>query len=239
MVNEVRVTATPKRLLRTIIFLCMLAFVLWPSSSRTGDEDFLTMEETPYLVDKAYLGRGAEWVGDKVRLYRGHLPKLRRPHPGSLLAMPSPLAVSATVESRYDSRLEWPAYQSMLAAFARQSFPSKLGSWTVSVLHRWASTAPRPKAIPRQIWQTDKEAPATSSSYETLNPRSSYYFLDDGMVQSWLVQHFHPSAIEAAWDRITGLDRKSDFWKYLVLYLEGGFYSGTWAARGGSGLECS
>jgi hypothetical protein len=83
--------------------------------------------------------------------------------------------------------------------------------------------------IPRKIFQSWKthtipqDLQKNVSALRTMNPDYSYYLFDDNDCRQYLLENFGQNYANA-FDAIKPGAFKCDFWRYAILYLEGGIY---------------
>lgn len=103
---------------------------------------------------------------------------------------------------------------------------------TASIPKRLEPRAPLPEgtlAIPATIFQTFKSADvperlhAAAMSWVERNPGFAYRFFDDEDARAFVARHFDERAL-AAYDRTPPGAFRADFWRYCVLFVEGGIY---------------
>lgn len=88
---------------------------------------------------------------------------------------------------------------------------------------------PRKGRIPATIFQTFKstEVPQrihdAAMGWSTRNPGFAYRFFDDEDARAFVAEHFDARAL-AAYDRAPPGAFRADFWRYCVLFVEGGVY---------------
>eukprot|EP00798_Chlamydomonas_sp_ICE-L_P025745 gene25745-11406_t len=87
-----------------------------------------------------------------------------------------------------------------------------------------------PAKIPRVLWQTYKIKPVPRAAQKAVstwrdnNPAMAMHLYDDEQVREFLEAHFEPSVL-TIYDTFPLGVMKADFWRYAVLYIEGGVYS--------------
>jgi len=83
--------------------------------------------------------------------------------------------------------------------------------------------------IPKHIyqsWSTTNLHPSVQMQIDhmkALNPEYQYHLFTHEMMDNFVHQHF-PGEITECYDRLTIIATKVDFWRYLLLYLQGGVY---------------
>jgi hypothetical protein len=120
----------------------------------------------------------------------------------------------------------WESYQAILTDFARKGLGKRLSDWAVSCLRSRGRPRVGHDAIPLQIWQTGKDLSDAHPSFVDKNKQSGYNFMDDNLIESWTSHHFNGTLVYKAWSAMERIVLKADLWRYLAMYIEGGYYSG-------------
>lgn len=213
-----------------VAFICLLIYLV-PTPQEMDESE--SAPPTPYTVHKSVLRKGsgyvydyAKVVGDKIPFHKGAASPLSNSKPHQVQTYPE------FQEKMYKLTAEdWPTYERTLVEFSKRALPKQMADWAVKMLKdrspaRQAVRAQAGVPIPDQIWQTGKDLPNTRNSFQDKNPRAIYNFYDDNLLENWAKQHFVGSLVKKTWDGMERVVLKADFWRYLVTYLEGGFYSG-------------
>jgi hypothetical protein len=219
-----------------LVVLCLVVFFI------PTPQEIVDLEEeappTPYMIQKSYLRKGSGYVLDYARVVGEKIPVPFKKAAGDQIlsnSMPHPKGHYPDFQEKMYklTAKDWDEYEATLTAFSRKALPKQMAKWAVEMiqsksLSRMAlkSQAGVGKAIPDQVWQTGKDIPQTRNSFQDKNPRASYNFYDDTLLESWTNQHFMGSLVKKTWDGMERVVLKADFWRYLVTFLEGGFYSG-------------
>lgn len=189
----------------------------------------------PYTIRKSALRKGGGLVYDYAKIMGHKLPTRFKQHPDSPLSNSKPHPKQDFPE--FQSKMykltaeDWPTYEKTLVTFAKKSLPKQMAKWTIEMIRdrspaRIPLRAQAGVKIPETIWQTGKELPTTRTSFQDMNPRGSFNFYDDTLLEEWAQTHFLSSLVKKTWDGMERVVLKADFWRYLVTFLEGGFYSG-------------
>lgn len=214
-----------------LVVVCLLLFLI-PTPQEELDPE--AAPPTPYTIRKSYLRTGSGWVLDNARVVASRIPKPFDSHSYPLSnSQPHGRQKFPEFQNKmYKLTAEdWQTYETKLVEFAHEAFPKRLAKWSVSQVklrspsRRYHSEVAHAK-LPMQIWQTGKEIPNTRGSFQEKNPRASYNFFDDALLLNWANSHFANSLVKRTWDSMERIVLKADFWRYLVVFLEGGFYSG-------------
>lgn len=219
--------------LLVVVLLCLIVYLIPTPGERIDAE---AAPPTPYTVRKSYLRTGGGWVLDNARVVRERIPSPFRSD-----AQGRPLSNSKPHEKQefpdFQSRMykltaeDWPEYEAKLVEFSQRAFPKPLAKWAVrqvrlrSPLRRHSGEVAK-AVLPPQVWQTGKDIPTTRNSFQDQNPHASYNFFDDTLLENWSRLHFGGSLVKRIWDGMERVVLKADFWRYLVVFLEGGYYSG-------------
>lgn len=218
-----------------ILIVCLVVYLI-PTQRESMEAE--GAPPTPYTVRKSYLRKGSGWVVDHARVMTEVIPRpalLKNGKPKSISnSKPHPKQNFPEFQSKmYKLTAEnWAEYEEKLVTFSKQSFPKQLASWAIESVRDRSPRRRHDKSlanhrIPAQIWQTGKEIPTVRNSFQDQNPRASYNFFDDSLLESWSKQHFGGSLVKKIWDGMERIVLKADFWRYLVIFLEGGYYSDT------------
>lgn len=216
-----------------VVVFCLVVF-FFPSAREVADAE--SAPPTPYTVKNSYLRSGSGWVVDQARVMGGRMRVPFSRHHSSLSnSRPHPVTHYPEFQERMYklTAQDWPSYERTLLEFSRRALPKQMAAWASNMVRsrspsRMALRAHVGTSIPGQIWQTGKEIPQTRNSFQEKNPRASYNFYDDALLESWSEEHFVGSLVKKTWDGMERIVLKADFWRYLVTFLEGGYYSGTW-----------
>ncbi|UZJ55711.1 hypothetical protein CBS101457_005031 [Exobasidium rhododendri] len=122
---------------------------------------------------------------------------------------------------------DWRTYEKILSEFATDAFQPRLAKWSRAIIKGAGADSFKPKKIPSFVWQTGISRPERDTGFKKLNPRATYNFYSDMDLEEWASRHFTGTVIKKIWD---GMERKvlqADFWRYLILFVEGGYYSDT------------
>lgn len=105
---------------------------------------------------------------------------------------------------------------------------------TVSGTSGAAAMLPRTiRDIPRKIFQIWGDPDVDDSpriiqkalaTYRTLNPHYEHFYFGDDAARQYIAEH-EPVHVLDAYDQLRPLAYKADFWRYIVLYHEGGVYA--------------
>lgn len=218
-----------------ILIVCLIVYLI-PTQRESMEAE--GAPPTPYTVRKSYLRKGSGWVVDHAKVMTEVIPRpalFKDGRPKSISnSKPHPVQSYPEFQDRMYklTAKTWPEYENKLVAFSKQAFPKQLASWAIESIR---SRSPRRRhdkslanhRIPAQIWQTGKAIPTIRNSFQDQNPRASYNFFDDSLLESWSKQHFGGSLVKKVWDGMERVVLKADFWRYLVIFLEGGYYSDT------------
>ena len=204
--------------------------ILWLFAQHGGSAyTFHDFQEVPYEKTQSVWKTGADWVFDQTREAAFKYPIVQGKD-GYYLAGSKPhatLATPAFQEQMYKlTATDWKEYQRTLTDFANVSFRKKMAIWTNSAIKRIGMRGFTPQEIPLQIWQTGKHFSDTANSFQEMNPHASYNFYDDKLLEEWMSKHFRGTVIQRVWDSMERVVLKADLWRYLVMFVEGGFYSG-------------
>ena len=93
-----------------------------------------------------------------------------------------------------------------------------------------ARKTPTPSLVPKRIFQTWKSRYISDDVYNNNikpllenNPEYDYYLFGDEECREYLARYYAPEYLQAFDDLIPGAF-KADFWRYAILYREGGVY---------------
>ena len=213
--------------------VCLFVFMIPTPSEMTESE---MNPPIPYTVRKSPLRKGGGMVYDYAKIVGHKIPKpYFKSHPDSPLSNSRPHPVQdfpEFQEKMYKLTADnWSAYEKILVDFSREALPKQMARWSVEMIRdrspaRIPIRAHAGKKIPDTIWQTGKDFPTTRTSFQEMNPRASYNFYDDTLLEDWASKHFLTSLVKKTWDGMERVVLKADFWRYLVTFLEGGYYSG-------------
>lgn len=193
----------------------------------------------PYKVQKSILEKSSGAVYDYARLATHKVPvppPFNRNKKGGSISNSRPHAKQSYPEFQQDmyklTAHEWAEYEYKLTEFTKRAFPKPMATWAIRMLRnrspsRQAIKAHAGESIPDQIWQTGKDLPTTRNSFQDKNSRIAYNFYNDNLLESWSKEHFIHSLVQKTWNGMERIVLKADFWRYLVTYLEGGYYSDT------------
>lgn len=243
-----------KRMLKIVVAWLAMVFVLIkvfsPLAHREThgafDDDDAPLFEVPYTMQRpSYVRPAAEWladrmydarhkVGNRIRTSKKLPASVKKVVPGLGRSKTrngppphAPLAFPSFQAKMYKlTAPNWKEYEQTLSSFARQAFPKQLASWAVSEMRRTRRKRSF-TSIPQRIWQTGRVLPYDATTFIDVNPKASYNFYTDPLLEKWAGDHFNGSLIKNVWDGMERIVLKTDFWRYLVTFLEGGFYSGT------------
>ncbi|UZJ56088.1 hypothetical protein CBS101457_005408 [Exobasidium rhododendri] len=220
-----------------VLFICLLVYFI-PTPQEILDAELAP--PTPYTIKKSYIRQGSGFVFDYARVVGEKIPvpfKNGRNRKGE-----NPLSNShphpAETYPDFQNKMykltadDWPTYEKTLTEFAKRSLPKQVGQWAISMVKNRSPARMSLRSqvgirIPEQIWQTGKDIPDTRNSFQDKNPRASFNFYDDTLLESWAKQHFMGSLVKKTWDGMERVVLKADFWRYLVTFIEGGYYSDT------------
>jgi hypothetical protein len=224
-----------------VLFVCLLVYFI-PTPQEIVDAELAP--PTPYTIKKSYLRQGSGFVFDYARVAGQKIPRPFRDKGGvgrggrngnSPLSNSHPHPVENYPEFQNKmyklTAQDWPTYEKVLIDFSKKSLPKEVAKWAITMLKsrnpsRMALRSQVGIPIPDQIWQTGKDIPEVRNSFQDKNPRASYNFYDDTLLESWAMLHFGGSLVKKTWDGMERVVLKADFWRYLVTFVEGGFYSG-------------
>lgn len=235
--KSIKTPSTEQRNLGLLIILivCLIVYLI-PTQRESLEAE--GAPPTPYTVRKSYLRKGSGWVVDHARVMTDVIPRpalFKDGKPKSISnSKPHPVQNYPEFQDKMYklTAKTWPEYEAKLVAFSKQAFPKQLASWAVESVRARSPRRRHDKSlanhgIPAQIWQTGKDIPTIRNSFQDQNPRASYNFFDDSLLESWSKQHFGGSLVKKVWDGMERVVLKADFWRYLVIFLEGGYYSDT------------
>lgn len=219
--------------LLVILIVCLIVYLI-PTQREMLDAE--AAPPTPYTVQRSYLRSGSGWVLDHARVIGEKIPKPfagqhahhisnSKPHPPQNFPDFQDKMYKLTAQT-------WPEYEKKLTDFSKLAFPKPLARWAVDSVKARSPIRRHDRdlakhSIPAQIWQTGKDLPTKRNSFQDQNPRASYNFFDDGLLENWSKSHFGGSLVKKVWDGMERVVLKADFWRYLVIFLEGGYYSDT------------
>lgn len=217
-----------------VLIICLLVYFV-PTPGELDDSE--GAPPTPYTVQKSVLRKSSGMVYDYAKLAGGKIPvpfNNKNKHAPLSNSRPHPVQEFPEFQEKmYKLTAEdWPTYERKLTEFSKRALPKQMANWAIKMLKDRSPARQGMKAqagipIPDQIWQTGKDLPTTRNSFQEKNPRAIYNFYDDNLLENWSKQHFLSSLVKKTWDGMERVVLKADFWRYLVTYLEGGFYSDT------------
>jgi hypothetical protein len=216
-----------------IIIVAIICLLIYLVPTPKEIDELESAPPTPYTVHKSVLKKSsgyvydyAKVVGHKIPFRKGNNTPLSnsRPHPVQTFPDFQEKMYKLTAE-------DWDSYERKLVEFSKRALPKQMAKWAVGMLkdrspRRQAMRAQAGQHIPDIVWQTGKDLPTVRNSFQDKNPRAIYNFYDDNLLENWAKQHFLGSLVKRTWDGMERVVLKADFWRYLVTYLEGGFYSG-------------
>lgn len=220
-----------RRIVAVFLLLCIITLNILSPKTSTYDE----VMQIPYTVRRSSFKKGTRWILQNSRATAKKITtSFKLDDNNSGLNPPHPVQSYPNFQERmYKLTAEnWRDYERKLLAFSQKSFPKKLASWSIDSVKSYSPSAKyngflSRTTIPSHIWQTGKKLPTMRNSFQERNPGSTYHFFDDHLLETWTQQHFNESLIKEVWDKMERPVLKADFWRYLVVFLEGGFYSDT------------
>lgn len=211
-------------IITTLSLLCLGALLVRASPRNHTLEE---IHQTPYEVQKSLLEDSARWMIDHSRKVVKKVPAFisKKDSHGSL---PHEIMKLSSFQSDMYTLTapDWKTYEAILKEFSRKSFRKNMSKWGISLLHGTGADLYKPRKMPSIIWQTGKEPPRRETGFQKLNPSSSYNFYNDDDVENWATKHFGDTLIKQVWDGMERIVLRADFWRYLIIFIEGGFYSG-------------
>jgi len=122
------------------------------------------------------------------------------------------------------------SYKAELDKFITSAFPKSMQSHLHASLDLFVPDEPLNgpvtyPPVPKKIWQTHKDKSLVADEMWMVQPGYEYTHLDNEEADAWVEKWFKGSEIATVWNKLDIGILKSDFFRYLVLLIEGGIYS--------------